>query len=711
MTGHQYKDFPPGWGHIKVPMSSRRAALAGLGLYSACRARALWTQRAAGLVAAIFGPGALWGRSFAWSPMMTAAEWEELASLWRGELGTFDDMAGYSRLQASRGGLALLLLRKGAPIAFVKLRQGDAAELANEWRALTAVEQYRPRAFQAPAPLRFGSVGGWNWLAAAPLPSGLHRPSQRPPLPEILGEIAAALAGSHRPLGTPDHWRPMHGDFAPWNLRQLRGKSLALVDWEQAGWAPPAADEVFYQATSAVLGRGLPGHCDAAEAIRYWRDRISLPENPRDERLRAGLRDILGRMEERCRGRMKVLVSAYACEPERGSEPGVGWNLATQAARHHEVWVVTRANNRRVIEDALTRNPVPGLNVVYHDLPRWMRWWKRGASGTRLYYYLWQLTLYPVVRRLQRHVRFDVTHHATFVKYAAPSPLALLPVPFLWGPVGGGEEAPKPLLAGSGWRGRVYELIRTTARWIGEHDPLVLATARGSGLALATTEQTAIRMRAIGAQRVEILSQLGLTAAERASLADLAPPPPEPLRFLSLGNLLHWKGFHLGLRAFAAAGISGAEYWLIGDGSDRKRLSSLAAKLGIADRVHFWGVLPRTDALRQLGCCHVVVHPSMHDSGALACVEAMAAGRPVICLDVGGPARLVTPEAGFKIAAGEPDRVVRDIAEAMLTLADNPALRTRMGQAARDRVALACNWEDRGRVMSDLYRRIARAAR
>jgi glycosyltransferase involved in cell wall biosynthesis len=408
-------------------------------------------------------------------------------------------------------------------------------------------------------------------------------------------------------------------------------------------------------------------------------------------------------------GPMKVLISAYACEPAKGSEPGVGWNIATQAARWNEVWVVTRANNRPVIEEELARHPVPKLHMIYHDLPQWARWWKRGVYGARFYYYLWQLTLYPVLRRLDRQVRFHVTHHATFVKYSAPSLLALLPAPFLWGPVGGGEDAPKPLWIDGGWRGRAHELLRSAARWIGEQDPLVLATARRSALALAATGETAGRVRALGARQVEILCQLGLTAAERSYLAGLEPPAPhEPVRFVSLGNLLHWKGFHLGLRAFAAAHLPGTEYWVVGDGPFRAELHDLSRSLGIADRVRFWGTLPRAEALRTLSRCHVLVHPSLHDSGALVCLEAMAAGKPVVCLDLGGPGALVTGETGFKLTSRNPDGVVEELASAIRALAVDPALRVRMGQAGRERVASEFTWERKGELVNRLYRRVAR---
>lgn len=406
--------------------------------------------------------------------------------------------------------------------------------------------------------------------------------------------------------------------------------------------------------------------------------------------------------------RLKVLISAYACEPGKGSEPGVGWNTTLEAARRHDVWVITRANNRPVIEAQLAREPVPNLHMIYYDLPRWMCWWKRGAHGARLYYYLWQLALYSVVRRLHRRIRFDVTHHVTFVKYWTPTLLPWLSAPFLWGPVGGGESAPKSIQAECGFRGRVTEMMRSAVRRCGERDPLVLAAARRSALALAVTEETAQRLRAIGAKHVEILSQVGLSAAERSYLATVASPlAAGPLRFLSLGNLLHWKGFQLGLRAFAAANLPGAEYWLIGDGPYRAHLQHLVRSLAIEDKVRFWGALPRIEALGKLGLCHVLVHPSLHDSGAWVCVEAMAAGKPVICLDLGGPGAQVTQDTGFKTRARDPHQAVKDMARAMTVLAEDLPLRARMGQAGKDRVASQYAWERKGESVSAIYQRLA----
>ena len=406
---------------------------------------------------------------------------------------------------------------------------------------------------------------------------------------------------------------------------------------------------------------------------------------------------------------MKVLVSAYACEPGKGSEPGVGWNWVRQIARFaDDVRVITRANNREVIEKTLKEEPLPNVHWVYFDLPRWARFWKKGQRGVHLYYYLWQVGIYFLTRRLHRDVKFDLVHHVTFVNYWMPSFLALLPVPFVWGPVGGSDSTPTSFYPTFSLRGRLYEWVRGLALRLGELDPFTKMTARRSAVALATTRETAERLTRLGVRRVSVVSQVALPEDEIRQLSEFPLHWGNPFRLLSLGRLLHWKGFHLGLMAFArfARERPRSEYWFVGDGPERRNLERLAGELGVADKVRFWGALPRAEALQKLAACDVLVHPSLHDSGGWVIVEAMAAGRPVICLDLGGPALQVTRNTGFKILARLPEQAVKDLTEAMLNLSIDEALRQQMGEAARRRVRDAFSWERRGNEINDIYRRI-----
>jgi glycosyltransferase involved in cell wall biosynthesis len=133
----------------------------------------------------------------------------------------------------------------------------------------------------------------------------------------------------------------------------------------------------------------------------------------------------------------------------------------------------------------------------------------------------------------------------------------------------------------------------------------------------------------------------------------------------------------------------------------------LAENLGVQHRVRFWGYLPRKETLAKLVQCHILVHPSLHDSGGGACLEAMAAGLPVVCLDLGGPTVIATEETAFMVSAHGPEQTVRDLADALSRLVRDSALRLRMGEAAQVRVRQRYSWETKGRMWARRYRNIA----
>lgn len=415
--------------------------------------------------------------------------------------------------------------------------------------------------------------------------------------------------------------------------------------------------------------------------------------------------------------RLKILMSAYACRPGEGSEPSIGWETVRQAVKKHDVWVLTRANNRPGLEAELAKNPLPGLQVVYVDLPEWASGWNRNQRAVQLHYYLWQVMAYWKARQLYQDIEFDLLHHVTYVKYWSPSFLSLLPVPFIWGPVGGGEECPPSFQQTFSERGRRYEKLRNIARWVSEHDPFVAMTARRCAIARATTAETASRLQQLGVKQVQVYSQVGIAQEQLDELASLESNTngdvEQPIRFLSVGRLLHWKGFHLALQAFAAAVPllpDSVHYWVVGDGPERGRLQSLAAELGIASRVHFKGKLSRQETLGCFAKSLALVHPSLHESGGMVCMEAMAAGCPVICLELGGPAVQVTSETGIKVSTTSPEQTIQELQQAMVTLATDKDLQQQLGKAGQQHVKNQFSWEVKGDNFAKLYEAIAEQA-
>ncbi len=400
-----------------------------------------------------------------------------------------------------------------------------------------------------------------------------------------------------------------------------------------------------------------------------------------------------------------MLISAYACEPARGSEPGVGWNWVCHMSQYHEVWAITRAENRQPINKFLETKPLPNVHWLYTNIPVLSSIFRRGGRGERLYYTLWQVIIYLKLRRLSREIAFDIVHHVTLVNYWLPSFLPFLRIPFIWGPVGGGDVTPAQFYVLFSLRERLFEYLRRVACKFGENSFFVRWTATHASAALATTPETARRLTRLGARNVHLFSQVALPACEIDWLAGLSRYQGKPFRILSLGNVLHWKGFELALRAFRDFHVlyPESEYWLVGEGPAKLHLQNLASSLGIADKVIFRGFLPRQAALGQLAECNLLVHPSLHDSGGWVCAEAMAAGLPVICLDLAGPALQVTEKTGFKIKADNPDQVIQDIKNALCILAEDRVLLDNMGQEARRRVIEEASWKNKAEKILVFY--------
>lgn len=274
LVGRSFVQFPPRTGTVWVPAWSRRAALAGLALRAPCR-RSVYAANYAvwGLVAA-FGPWMLRSARRTWRPPMADDGWQGLLQQWREALGPFDGVAVYQRPQASRPGLGLLLLHADRALAFVKVHRGSRSEVT--WQVLTAFDERPSSRFNVPRPLSRGSYEDWQWLAMSPMPSLPHRPARHPELPAIIAEIQERVGATVQRGDAPGHWEPMHGDLTPWNLRRLGRQGLWLLDWDEAGWGPPMADQVYYEATASLFGGGHPQPAGAKdEAIAFWRGKVA----------------------------------------------------------------------------------------------------------------------------------------------------------------------------------------------------------------------------------------------------------------------------------------------------------------------------------------------------------------------------------------------------------------------------------------------------
>lgn len=400
---------------------------------------------------------------------------------------------------------------------------------------------------------------------------------------------------------------------------------------------------------------------------------------------------------------VRPLFIAFAAEPGKGSEPAVGWHTITAAAALYPVWAIVHPMHRNAIEGWLARNDASNIHVSYYTLPRWLDWMLCSFTGLNIYYYFWQICVVPSARRLHHEHQFDVAHHVTYARYWMPSAAARLGIPYIIGPVGGGEGAPPEFYRSLGFYGWFVEQCRRAARWMLEFDPQVESTLSNAGVCFATSHESARRMRKLGASNVIVRSSIGPLTSDAGSPET---EPDRPFRMIAIGRLLHWKGFHLAIEAFARSGLREAELVICGKGPAQQWLERRACRLGVADRVRFTGEVPREQVVALLHNSDLLIHPSLHESGGFVVLEAMEQGKPVVCLDLGGPAVHVNDSTGLRVAANTLNDAIDELSSAIRQLHADPNLCRRLGCNGLTRAREEFGWDNKARVYDRCYRQL-----
>jgi glycosyltransferase involved in cell wall biosynthesis len=393
-------------------------------------------------------------------------------------------------------------------------------------------------------------------------------------------------------------------------------------------------------------------------------------------------------------GSLRVLLSAFSCEPGKGSEPEVGLRALLAAAEHHEVWVLTSSNAAPPLRRFLASHPLRS-SVHVEPIPFGVRDHGLGLASFHWYYDLWQRRAMRRALELDREVGFHVVHHVTMSTIWTRVGVSAVPKPLVWGPVGGGVEPPMSLLAELGIRGLVEDAARVGSRRMLAQLPPMRTAPATAAVIMVQNRHIVRRLR----------TRAPITVLPNATAVDLNGIRPVPQRtkdILLVGRIVAWKGGRLALRALRHVTAPEAVLRFYGEGPDRRRLERLARRWQLDERVRFETWIRRSTLLPEVARAGVLLHPSFHDDAPLCVAEALSLGTPVVCLDYGGPAEVVRHWPGSParlVAPAGAEATARQMAEAIdHFLADPPPV---VAEPVRPVVSFAD-------ALADAYQRAAR---
>lgn len=401
---------------------------------------------------------------------------------------------------------------------------------------------------------------------------------------------------------------------------------------------------------------------------------------------------------------LRILISAFSCSPDRGSEPGNGWNWSKQAERFHDVWVLTSRWDHHEVPFGDHAHDLK-LRFVYVSVPFWPRRLIGVERALRIYYILWQVVAPFHAWRLNLRVRFDVIHHVTMNTIEVPGFLWLLRPPFVWGPVGGAQLPPKAMQRyfGKGW---LNEKIRMARKRLVLVNPFVRLAVRRAKAVIAANLDTERLLVECGARNVVREVDVGVVA----STAPETHPAQRDDTFtiVWVGRLIPRKAPLLAVDVASELHRRNVSFRmvLIGDGPQRDTVQTAISRYQLEEHVTLLGAVNHQEMAHQYARGHVFLFTSLHDTSGTVILEAMQQRLPAVTLNHQGAAEMVDESSGIRIDIHSPNQVIHDMADAVQQLYEHPEQRTEMGCHARQLVADRYVWDVKGPFLQRLYQQI-----
>lgn len=399
----------------------------------------------------------------------------------------------------------------------------------------------------------------------------------------------------------------------------------------------------------------------------------------------------------------RLLLSAFACDPTKGSEPGYGWNWAIGLVREgYEVHCITRL----ISKDSIESKSLPAnLHFHYIKLPLGLEKLYTASQATMyLYYILWQWRAYKKGVDLNKDYKFDVVHHITWGSLQLGSFLYKLDVPFIFGPAGGGQVAPPAFKEYFKRHWAAEEKRERVSKLMLKYNPGCKNMFGKAYSILVANADTFEMAKVNGAKNLSHELDVSIPDSFFPEKRTIKSLREGKLKLLWVGRFLPRKGVLLlldvmnELKDYPFITLS-----VVGDGEMREDFLQRIAELGLSSTVHWVGKVPYNTVRDYYASHDVFFYTSLRDSGSSQLVEAMAFGLPIVTLNLHGQALIVDDSTGIRVPCNAPEEAIPMLREAILRLYNTPGLVESMSMAAYD-FADSQKWERKiNKIVNQYY--------
>ena len=407
---------------------------------------------------------------------------------------------------------------------------------------------------------------------------------------------------------------------------------------------------------------------------------------------------------------LKILINAYACSPNMGSEPGMGWNWVLAIARHCEVYVITEGEFQKQIEAALETSELKGkFHFFYNPVTEKVRrmCWNQGDWRFYWYYWKWQRKTANIARDICRQHHIDIIHQLNMIGFREPGCLFDVAkdfnIPIVWGPIGGLKQF--PLKYANNWKMKVFLYIKNKLNILQlKYYPRIRHALNNADVLISSIPDSYHAIKQYAGLDSVIIPETGCNTYTYNPDRSF---DERRLNIVWAGKFDYRKRIDIAIKAIAQSDNPQICLHIYGTGNEEqvKEVTSLIKSLHIDNQVTLHGNTSHDDVERAMLSAHLFFFTSVSEDTSTVVLEAISNGLPVLCFDTCGMSAVIDDTVGRKIPLSTPELSIKDFANDLNYFYQNKNELKNLSDNCRQKSS-ELSWKNKGNIIMNIYKQL-----
>lgn len=408
---------------------------------------------------------------------------------------------------------------------------------------------------------------------------------------------------------------------------------------------------------------------------------------------------------------LSILINAYACSPNMGSEPGMAWNWCVNLAQYCELHIITEGEFRDKIETVIPTLPQRyNMHFYYNPVPEKVRkmCWNQGDWRFYIHYNQWQKKTLQIAKNIIAHNHIDLIHQLNMVGFREPGYLwKIKDKPFVWGPIAGLGSIPLSFLKGGGFKFTLFYLLKNeiTKLQLKYSKKVNSALKKSKVLIVATPESGHIIKKVHNIDSIQINETGCYTKKDSLNIKK----DNEFFNILWVGRFIYTKQLKLALNVIKnISHLKDIRFHIVGQAfkeEETQVYKDYAISLNINDLCIWYGQIPNNQVQELMQKSQIFFFTSIFEATSTVILEAIQNKLPIVCFDRCGFGPIIDSNIGRKVQLTTPQNAIKDFTNEIVYLYNHRELLEIMSQNCIEKQQ-TLSWNYKAIQIIKLYQKI-----